>query len=300
MALTAPTERITLVPGTEEFWVEQLVQSLIIRNWEAQDEPQHLGTIRDRLLLDEQRAGQLLGLYQRVLQAEEAGNRKGDLRASDIALSDREPETRSWEKGNSWMSIPTPPLVPADDSKEQTELLLSGLIEKHNGYLRIKNPIYCSVFNTQWVTEQLDALRPYSQVFNAWVASNYQDQSHLLRGQALRDAQKWLQGKSLSDLDYEFLAANQEGQRQEEQIALEAARAQEVEVQLAVEKNTARWQQFLLIAVYIGLFISIGIGVCIFILYHQTLSSERQAQFDVSVTLLLDCRFKPLLGISYS
>ena len=58
--------------------------------------------------------------------------------------------------------------VPTDDSREQTELLLSGLVEKHNGYLQVKNPIYRSVFNAQWVVRQLDNLRLYSQTFNAW------------------------------------------------------------------------------------------------------------------------------------
>ncbi|WP_017655906.1 WD40 repeat domain-containing protein [Fortiea contorta] len=28
--------------------------------------------------------------------------------------------------------------------------MLSGLIERHNGYLKIKNPIYRHVFNSEW------------------------------------------------------------------------------------------------------------------------------------------------------
>lgn len=67
--------------------------------------------------------------------------------------------------------------VSTDDSREQTELLLSGLVEKYNGILKIKNPIYQSVFNAQWVIKQLDNLRPYSQTFNAWVASDYKDEN---------------------------------------------------------------------------------------------------------------------------
>lgn len=54
---------ITLPPGTEALWVEQLVRSQIIQNWQSQDEPEHLRTIRDRLLFDEQQAGRLLGIY---------------------------------------------------------------------------------------------------------------------------------------------------------------------------------------------------------------------------------------------
>ncbi len=49
-------------------WVGELVQSLVIENWEAQDEPQHLRTIRDRILRGGgQLTGRLLGLYQQIL-----------------------------------------------------------------------------------------------------------------------------------------------------------------------------------------------------------------------------------------
>jgi hypothetical protein len=40
----------------------------LLQSWEAQDEPEHLRTIRDRLLRDQRRAGRLLGLYQQILE----------------------------------------------------------------------------------------------------------------------------------------------------------------------------------------------------------------------------------------
>lgn len=40
--------------GGEAEWVEELVKSRILSNWEAQDEPEHLKTIRDRILRSEQ------------------------------------------------------------------------------------------------------------------------------------------------------------------------------------------------------------------------------------------------------
>ncbi|MGF2035657.1 MAG: AAA-like domain-containing protein [Nostoc sp. CmiVER01] len=263
--------KITLPPGIEALWVEQLVRSQIIQNWQSQDEPEHLRTIRDRLLFDEQQAGRLLGIYQQVLQAEEG-----------IEL----------ESGGEEFSPFPLHSVPSDDSREQTQLLLSGLIEKHNGYLKIKNPIYRNVFNAQWVLRQLDNLRPYSQTFNAWVASRYKDESRLLRGQALKNTQNWSQGKSLSDLDYQFLAASIECDRREVQMALEAARAKEVEARLeqekkialevearlAQEKRTALLQRYLLVAVSIGLFVSSSLGIGTFILYRQTQKSETQAR----------------------
>ncbi|MBW4427796.1 MAG: AAA-like domain-containing protein [Nostoc desertorum CM1-VF14] len=263
--------KITLPPGIEASWVEQLVRSQIIQNWQSQDEPEHLRTIRDRLLFDEQQAGRLLSIYQQVLQAEEVLERESG--------------------GEEFSPLPLHS-VPSDDSREQTQLLLSGLVERHNGYLKIKNPIYQNVFNAQWVLRQLDNLRPYSQTFNAWVASGYKDESRLLRGQALKDTQNWSQGKSLSDLDYQFLAASVECDRREVQMALEAARAKEVEARLiqekktalevearlAQEKRTALLQRYLLVAVSIGLLVSSSLGIGTFILYHYTHKSETIAK----------------------
>ncbi|MEH2172550.1 AAA-like domain-containing protein [Nostoc sp.] len=132
VVLESYKETITIPNGAEGYWVEQLVRSRIIQHWEFQDEPEHLRTIRDRLLFDERKAGKLLKIYQQVLQVEELKNRN-----------------------------PIDNLIPADNSEEQTELLLSGLVGNYNGYLRVKNPIYRSVFTPQWVSRQLENL-PFS------------------------------------------------------------------------------------------------------------------------------------------
>lgn len=131
----------------ETEWVEQLVQSRLIENWESQDEPEHLKTIRDRLFMSGQRTIRLLGLYQQILQQGE---------------------------------------VAADDSPEQTQLRLSGLVVKQLGSLRVYNRIYTSIFNQIWVDTALSKLRPYAEALEAWVASNYQDKSRLLRGGTTR------------------------------------------------------------------------------------------------------------------
>jgi hypothetical protein len=59
---------VKVTPGMENFWIESLVKSKVINHWDAQDEPEHLRTIRDRLLRNQQRAGRLLGIYQQILQ----------------------------------------------------------------------------------------------------------------------------------------------------------------------------------------------------------------------------------------
>ncbi|MBD2091564.1 AAA-like domain-containing protein [Microcoleus sp. FACHB-1515] len=241
-AWEAADGKLNLPPGTEAFWIEQLVRSCILQNWESQDEPEHLRTIRDRLLFDQQRAGRLLGIYQQILQAEDA--------------------------------------IEADDSLEQTQLLLTGLLEKHQGFLHVKNLIYRSIFNEKWVAKQLDNLRPYSQALNAWVASDFQDESRLLRGKALQETRDWTQHKSLSDLDYKFLAASQELERREAQQRWEADRLKAVETRLKIEKKIASLQRFLLAAVCIGLVVSISLGVGSFGQYRQAIESEQRARLS--------------------
>jgi WD40 repeat protein len=247
-AWETPTHKLILPPGTETFWVEQLVQSRIIRHWESQDEPEHLRTIRDRLLFNEQRAGRLLGIYQQVLNAEETG--------ADA--------------------------VTADDSPEQTELLLSGLLEKQNGRLRVKNRVYQAVFSSEWVTKQLNNLRPYAQTLDAWVASGFQDESRLLRGKALQEVVHWTQHKSLSDLDYKFLAASQELESREAQQRLEAERLREVEARLAIERKSARRQQRFSALLGLALAVSLGSGGMTLIAYRNSAFSEVRAMVAAS------------------
>jgi hypothetical protein len=98
-------------PNGEASWIEDLVQKKIIDNWEAQDEPEHLRTIRDRLL-NSHRSQLLLRLYERILREKE---------------------------------------VIAEDSPPEKELLLSGLVIKDQGQLRVHNPIYQAIFNLHWL-----------------------------------------------------------------------------------------------------------------------------------------------------
>lgn len=172
-----------------QFLISKIVQIRILEKWETQDEPEHLKTIRDRLKSNPKRIGRLLGFYQEILQA-----------------------------------YPDNEGIQSDDSREEMELVLSGITVKCQGKLRVYNPIYASVFNQDWVQKELAKGRPYSEALNAWEAANGSDTSRLLRGQALQEALTWASDKSLSDRDYQFLAASQELDKQQVQIALEAER----------------------------------------------------------------------------
>jgi hypothetical protein len=203
--------------------VAQIVQTRIVDNWVAQDEPPHLRTIRDRLLIDEQRASRLLGLYQQILQQDK---------------------------------------IAVDDTPEQRELLLSGLVVKRRGYLQVYNPIYQAVFNQEWVERQLTQLRPYATLLNAWGASNYQDESQLLQGRALKDAQAWAEGKRLSNQDYQFFAASLERENRSLQDALVASDQQNQNLMTQQEQLTQSLRRRTLLLAL--LFISAVLGLWLF------------------------------------
>lgn len=100
--------------------VREVIKLRIIENWESQDNPEHLRTIRDRILSNEQRASYVLKLYQQIQQLGE---------------------------------------IDSNNSIEVSELQLSGLIVKKQEKLKVYNPIYREVFNENWVERQLETVR---------------------------------------------------------------------------------------------------------------------------------------------
>ncbi|MGB6294803.1 MAG: AAA-like domain-containing protein, partial [Rivularia sp. (in: cyanobacteria)] len=177
------------------FKLEPIIHSKIIDNWEAHDEPEHLKTIRDRMLLGEQIAGRFLGLYQQIL------------------LSG---------------------YINADNSLENMRFRLLGLVVKEDRIIKVYNQIYKSVFNLNWVEKELGKLRPYSESFQAWVDSGYEDESRLLRGEALQNALHWANEKNLSNEDARYLSASQELEKQE---LAEALATQEEEGKILAAAN---------------------------------------------------------------
>ena len=165
IAANSMAEDLYIPPGTEAFWVDSLVKSKVIKHWESQDEPEHLRTIRDRILHNQQKAGRFLGIYQQILEAESPKTdppKPPFLRGANIEeLASNNPPLKTGSEG----------AIESNDSPEKTELILSVLVVKHREYLPVKNRIYQEVFNQEWVQKQLSALRPYSQTFDTWVAS---------------------------------------------------------------------------------------------------------------------------------
>ncbi|MGD1857857.1 MAG: AAA-like domain-containing protein [Leptolyngbyaceae cyanobacterium] len=232
-----------LAPRTEVYveqpWVDGLVRSQLIKNWESQDEPPHLRIIQERLLARPQLISRLLGRYKQLL--------------SGHSLS-------------------------LEDNHLREELLLSGLVVKQIGHLDIRNRLYREVFNEDWVDYHLARLRPYSQAFEAWVHSGQKDRSRLLRGQSLMEAQAWAKGQQLSDLDYKFLADSGAIDRQEVQQSLESERLKELEARLQAQQRNVTLQRFLLIGMGVA-FVSItSVGMLAYRQSRQTMLSQQDNQ----------------------
>lgn len=148
--------------------IPQLVRTYMINNWEGQDNPEHLRTVENRLLANDKNIIKKLGLYQVILKQ---GKEK------------------------------------ADNSKEETELLLSGLVVKRGKTLTVANKIYEKVFDASYIKTILSKKRPYyGDKLDAWIESNCKEQFYLLYGQELQDALKWAEDdKELSKYDNRFL-----------------------------------------------------------------------------------------------
>jgi len=155
MALPTP-----IPSGKEAEWIAKLAQLRIIDNWEVQDEPEHLKTIRDRLLRSRSNPSKLLSIYQQILQQPEG--------------------------------------IISDDSPEQMELRLSGLVVKHQNNLRVYNPIYQAIFNLGWVEKELANLRPRPATeISVTTANDRSNQAQSLQPNQVINSAPKVPGKSL-------------------------------------------------------------------------------------------------------
>ncbi|MFK8182261.1 MAG: AAA-like domain-containing protein [Phormidesmis sp.] len=272
---------------TETALVEWVVYSQVIEHWETQDNPEHLRTIRDRLLRNELMAPRLLGIYQSILvasaprcnfmpkisSARQNGKHNGKHNGS--ANSQHEGVDNHNESGADVDSR-----LAYDDSEEHIDLLLSGLVKNEGGRLHVKNLIYHTIFDLSWVDQQLNALRPYALQLSAWVNSDCTDESRLLRGRALKDAQNWTIERSVSEIDHDFLMASERFDRKIVQQALKSARLKETERRLLVEQQAMRRQRSLILTLSGALLIAVTLGMIARAQYQRA----RQTEFQAIVT----------------
>ncbi|MEH1848108.1 MAG: AAA-like domain-containing protein [Nostoc sp.] len=242
--------------GEEAAFVENLVRNRVIQNWESQDEPEHFRTIRDRILKrDEQKAAYLLDLYQQV-----------------------------WYSGG----------IDIDSSIEQSDLQLAGIVVKKESTLKVYNLIYKNIFDNLWVEKSLASLRPYAENYRQWILSGKQDDSRLLRENALAEAEAWAKDKSLGFQDLEFLAASRKREREEElaeteiqaelererkeKEAAEKARQIEAEAKQEAEKQLVTARKRIRFGVVV-LFVTLGVSIIVAsIAGKQAILEEQKAK----------------------
>ena len=148
-ALAAQTSRsslrgqLHLPPGTEAYWVEQLIQNNLLQHWESQDNPEHFRSIRDRLLNSSQTM-QLLGLCQTLEDPSSLSpHAVSPVSASPVNVS------------------------PISQGELEFELLLTGLVRRTPTGLTMKNRLYRSIFSPQWILQQQTILSATEEDRNA-------------------------------------------------------------------------------------------------------------------------------------
>ncbi|SHG78054.1 response regulator [Ferrimonas marina] len=163
-------------PDTQA-WVDGLVNRRLINDWESHDNPEHLRTIRDRMLLDEKYSTVNLAGYAQLLSSPD--------------------ET-----------------LPVESAGDYHRLYLTGLIAVQQGTIRPRTQVYRRVFDEHWLQAQLDQRRPYAKALHAWQQGNTES---LLQGSELQAAIEWAEGKHLPEIDHRFLGASREQVQQQVQ-----------------------------------------------------------------------------------
>jgi hypothetical protein len=172
--------------------VGDFIQSQVISNWVSQDSPEHLKTIRNRLLNKRVTGRRMLKLYQEILRNSE---------------------------------------IPDDGSPDQIELRLTGLVVQDRQKLKVYNKIYRNVFNETWVTTELNKIPPYIDKYEVWLNSG-EDATKLLYDQDLAEALTWSKNQDINESEKRFLELSQIAAKRKAQIARQGQAYQLAEKQL--------------------------------------------------------------------
>ncbi len=157
----------------ENDWVDKVVNEGIIENWERNDNPEHLKTIRDRLLFDEQHSVQLLANFMKITEDVDG-------------------------------------LLTIDEISGFNRLYLTGLVENLDNRVSPRNLIYKTIFNENWLQKQLNKHRPYGEKLTLWQQSSPNNDQWLLPTSELESAKSWANDKHLPEDDYKFFSASQD------------------------------------------------------------------------------------------
>ena len=237
-----------------ESQLRDLIFTKIINNWEAQDVPQHLKTIQDRLLIKDDHMIKRLGLYEKIL-----------------------------EKG----------AVVWDSTPEYLQLQLAGIVVKNGNKLMIANQIYRQIFPLDWVKDELAKIPPYAENLGLWMSSDQQDKTALLQDEDLEIALTWAKDKNLRNIDFQYLTASQNFALETQHQNLKRARWETKFVELQVN-NARKKANFLVKVGSLILAVSLILsGLSSWLSYRQLKRAEISQEIEENSTdALLLAMFK--------
>jgi uncharacterized membrane-anchored protein YjiN (DUF445 family) len=193
---------LVIAQQNENFNIDDLEK--FINTWKANDNPKYFTRIQEEIVeRDEENLGRRLKLYQTIIQ------------------------------------MPDFQGIEADNSREQEQLCLSGLVIKTEGKLKVANKIFGKIFDINWVEKALDRLRVYPQELAInWEST--EDDSLLLTGQNLQEAIAWkkrMGSTLLEPVDANFIDASQIA----EQVAkVISSKETEIELQKVILKMSQK------------------------------------------------------------
>ncbi|MGK7939458.1 MAG: AAA-like domain-containing protein [Crocosphaera sp.] len=115
-----------IVHNSESLFVYNLINEKITENWIEKDYQDHFNTIYSRLVTNNNHSSEILEVYQKILEKDE--------------------------------------IVYEKDADSHIQLLLSGLVFKQGGKLKVFNPIYKRVFNQNWLLKELSKLKEVTSI----------------------------------------------------------------------------------------------------------------------------------------
>jgi CHASE2 domain-containing sensor protein len=153
------TQNAPIIAGEEAFKIKQIVQQRILNNWELDESPEHLKTIRDRLFWEQ------ISLVREVPHPSPSW--EGSLRHAWRQLRENKkqspPSTKQLLK--LYQRLLKKENIPYSARHHgQRYLLMSGLARVEKGQLVIKNAIYRAVFSEKWVENSLAIIHPQTQL----------------------------------------------------------------------------------------------------------------------------------------
>lgn len=140
------TKNAPIKKGSESVKIRQIILNDILTNWESTDSPEHLKTIRDRLLWQFRypfTGSQKMNTWHQIL-------RKKD----DYNFPPPSTQILSWYL----LILKRSYIIYSECNRAQKYLLRSGLVRCQNNRLVIKNEIYRAVFTEAWAKHQLKAI----------------------------------------------------------------------------------------------------------------------------------------------